>query len=101
MAPIIIKAASQPRCWAIQGTERGANTAPILAPELKMPVEKDLSFLGKYSAVAFMAAGKLPASPKPNKALDSINPSIETGTAVNPTKPMMPATAVPSGTANA
>ena len=42
---------------------RGASKAPIVAPELKILVEKARSFFGKYSAVAFMAAGKLPASP--------------------------------------
>ncbi|OAV72993.1 hypothetical protein Barb7_03019 [Bacteroidales bacterium Barb7] len=41
----------------------GAVNAPTVAPALKMLVEKARSFLGKYSAVAFMAAGKLPASP--------------------------------------
>ena len=48
-----------------------------------------------------MAAGKFPASPKPNKALESINPAMDTGTAAKPTKPNIPDTTVPSGTANA
>ena len=37
--------------------------APTFAPELKIPVAKARSFFGKYSAVALIAAGKLPASP--------------------------------------
>ena len=41
----------------------GAARAPTDAPELKIDVAKARSFLGKYSAVTFMAAGKLPASP--------------------------------------
>ena len=42
----------------------GATRAPMDAPELKIEVAKALSFLGKYSAVTLMAAGKLPASPR-------------------------------------
>ena len=41
----------------------GATSAPTDAPELKMEVANARSFLGKYSAVTLMAAGKLPASP--------------------------------------
>jgi len=39
----------------------GAKIAPMLAPELKMPVASARSFLGKHSAVVLMDAGKLPA----------------------------------------
>lgn len=66
---MIKKAASQPPCLAIQGTVNGASMAPTLAPELNIPVANDLSFFGKYSAVALIAAGKLPDSPKPSTAL--------------------------------
>ena len=79
MAPIIINAVCHPQCNAIQGTVSGASIAPTLAPELKIPVANDLSFLGKYSAVALIAAGKLPASPNANTARDIIKPKIETG----------------------
>ena len=41
----------------------GAAKAPTVAPALKILVAKARSFLGKNSAVAFMAAGKFPASP--------------------------------------
>lgn len=41
----------------------GAASAPMVAPALKILVAKALSFLGKYSAVALIAAGKFPASP--------------------------------------
>ena len=44
----------------------GATTAPILLPELKIPVAKARSFLGNHSAVAFTAEGKLADSPIPN-----------------------------------
>ena len=39
-------------------------SAPMDAPELKIDVAKARSFLGKYSAVTLIAAGKLPASPR-------------------------------------
>ena len=78
---MIINAASQPQFSAIHGTVSGARIAPTLAPELKIPVANDLSFLGKYSAVALMAAGKFPASPKPSTARENIKPITETGTA--------------------
>ncbi len=42
---------------------KGAMSAPIVDPALNMLVAYARSFLGKYSAVAFIAAGKLPASP--------------------------------------
>ena len=69
MTPIMMNAQVQPQFTCIQGTVSGASIAPTLVPELKMPVAKDLSFLGKYSAVALIAAGKLPASPKASMAL--------------------------------
>ncbi len=46
--------------------ESGAIKAPIDAPALKILVAYARSFFGKYSAVTFIAAGKLPASPKAN-----------------------------------
>ena len=71
----MIKAHCQPQNSAIKGTVNGATIAPILAPELKIPVARALSFLGNHSATVLIAAGKLPASltpralraiPKPN-----------------------------------
>ena len=53
---------SQPKFFARTGMVSGANSAPIEAPALNMDVAKALSFLGQYSAVVLMAAGKLPAS---------------------------------------
>ena len=96
---MIKNASSQPQVVTIQGTDSGANMAPTLVPELNIPVANALSFFGKYSAVALIAAGKLPASPKPNNALDNINPAIEIGTAVIPTHPKTVATIIPAGTA--
>ena len=60
---MMMKAISQPQARAKRGMVAGAARAPTEAPLLKMEVEKARSFLGKYSAVALMAAGKLPASP--------------------------------------
>ena len=42
---------------------KGASKAPSCAPALNTLVAKARSFLGKYSAVTFMAQGKLPDSP--------------------------------------
>ena len=61
--PMIMKAISQPHARASNGIVAGAANAPTDAPLLKIEVEKARSFLGKYSAVTLMAAGKLPASP--------------------------------------
>jgi len=63
MAPVIIKASCHPYKARMVGTKMGAKTAPILAPELKIPVAKALSFFGNHSATVLMAAGKLPDSP--------------------------------------
>ena len=101
MAPIIMNAARQPQFSEIQGTDSGAKMAPTLAPELKIPVAKDLSFFGKYSAVALMAAGKFPASPMARIALETIKPNTETGMAAMPTQPNMADAPSPIGIANA
>src|SRR6187200_2228851 len=101
MPPIIKKADSQPQFSAIQGTVKGARIAPTLAPELKMPVAKDRSFFGKYSAVALIAAGKFPDSPKPNTARANIKPKTETGTAAIPAQPNTDNTPSPIGMARA
>ena len=58
-----MNAISQPHARASRGMVAGAAKAPTEAPLLKIEVENARSFLGKYSAVALMAAGKLPASP--------------------------------------
>ena len=42
----------------------GATRAPTDAPALKIEVANARSFLGKYSAVTLIAAGKFPASPR-------------------------------------
>ena len=76
MAPVIIKASCQPYKARMVGTKMGAKTAPILAPELKIPVAKALSFFGNHSATVLMAAGKLPDSPKPRAALAIPKPNV-------------------------
>ncbi|MNR50132.1 hypothetical protein D3C85_1696050 [compost metagenome] len=72
-----------------------------MVPPLKNPVAKDLSFLGKYSAVALIAAGKFPASPNPNTALETINPTIETEVTPMPINPKTVDTPCPIGMAKA
>ena len=101
IAPMIKKADSQPHFETIQGTDNGAKMAPTLVPELNIPVANDLSFFGKYSAVALMAAGKLPASPNPKMALENIKPAIEKGTEVIPIHPNTATILIPSGIAQA
>ncbi len=54
---------SQPQYFAITGIHKGAIKAPMVDPALNILVAKARSFLGKYSAVVLMAAGKFPASP--------------------------------------
>src|SRR4051794_17816876 len=63
--PAIRKVERHPQAAAMKGMLRGAMTVATLAPELKIAVEKARSRLGNHSAVALMAEGKLPASPKP------------------------------------
>ncbi|MNR36303.1 hypothetical protein D3C85_1542040 [compost metagenome] len=99
--PITMNAASQPHIPAISGTQIGARIAPTFAPELKMPVAKERSFFGKYSAVALIAIGKLPASPIASTARDSMKPAIATGMTVRPNALDTAAMPSPIGTAKA
>jgi hypothetical protein len=73
-APVMINAHCQPIVIAMIGTTMGAIMAPILVPELKIPVASALSFLGNHSAVVLIAAGKLPASGTPSAARATPNP---------------------------
>lgn len=50
-----------------QGTKSGGIIAPMFALLLKIPVASARSFLGNHSAMVLIDAGKLPASPMPNK----------------------------------
>ena len=63
-APMMMNAISHPNAAARGGMVAGATRAPTDAPALKIDVAKARSFLGKYSAVVLMAAGKFPASPR-------------------------------------
>ena len=73
----------QPNFSAISGTVSGAMIAPILDPELKIPVANALSFLGNHSAVDLIAAGKLPASVTPRKTLVKLKPAVPVSKACN------------------
>src|SRR6218665_2673797 len=70
---MIIKDISHPHRSAILGMINGADRAPTAAPALKILVAKALSFLGKYSAVVLIAAGKFPASPTANTKRAKMN----------------------------
>ena len=59
----------------IHGTTSGVMSAPMLVPELKMPVARARSFFGNHSATALIDAGKLPASPSPRITRESARPA--------------------------
>ena len=69
----MMKAISQPHNAASLGMQAGAARAPTDAPALNMEVAKARSFLGKYSAVTLMAAGKFPDSPRASTARQNMN----------------------------
>ena len=75
--PVTRKAARHPKWSATQGTAMGAIIAPAEAPELKIPVASERSRGGNHSAVALMAAGKLPLSPKPRKNRAKAKPETD------------------------
>src|SRR5580704_1860559 len=75
--PVTRNAARQPKCRATHGTMKGARMAPTPAPELKMPVASARSFGGNHSAVALIAAGKFPLSPRPRKNRATPNPKTD------------------------
>ena len=70
-----MKASCHPYAPKIQGTMMGATIAPMLAPELKIPVASARSLLGNHSATVLIAAGKFPASPAPKAARAAPNPN--------------------------
>src|SRR3569833_2804935 len=74
--PVNTNAQRQPQATAINGTVNGATIAPMLAPELNIPVARALSFLGNHSATVFIAEGKLPASLKPRADLTTPKPNV-------------------------
>src|SRR3954453_3847500 len=75
--PAAINAACQPHLAAMSGMVSGAPTAAMLAPELKIAVASARSRLGNHCAVALIAEGKLPASPKPSANRAPRNPFPE------------------------
>ena len=61
---MMMNAISHPNAAASGGMVIGAINAPTDAPALNIDVANARSFLGKYSAVVLIAAGKFPASPR-------------------------------------
>jgi hypothetical protein len=61
----------------IQGTTAGVSSAPMLVPELKIPVANARSRFGNHSATTLMAAGKFPASPRPSTKRAAMNPATD------------------------
>ena len=72
-----MKAICQPHRTAIKGTAIGATMAPILVPELNIPVARALSRLGNHSATVLMEAGKFADSPTPSMNRQKLNPAAE------------------------
>src|SRR2546426_10621 len=67
IAPTMKKAQRHPNQTVRTGATSGVSTAPILVPELKIPVASARSFLGNHSATALMLAGNTPDSPRPSE----------------------------------
>src|SRR5437763_7446087 len=80
-APVAMNAARQLQVKVIHGTTSGVTSAPMFVPELKIPVASARSFLGNHSATVLIAAGKLPASPRPSAALATPKPNAERASA--------------------
>src|SRR3989441_8030448 len=64
-APVPMNAHSQPNRTVMNGTTSGVMIAPTFVPALKMPVASARSRRGNHSATVLIAAGELPASPRP------------------------------------
>src|SRR3546814_15092454 len=92
---MITKEASQPYAAAMKGMVNGAANAPTVAPALKMLVANPRSFFGKYSAVAFIAAGKLPDSPIAKMIRAKTN-SVTLTEITAPTSPTVPMSSLAS-----
>ena len=63
----------------------GVISAPMLVPELKMPVAKARSLRGNHSATVLIDAGKLPASPRPSRKRASAKPAAAPPSVTNET----------------
>ena len=74
--PVMTNAHRHPHVTAMNGTVRGAMIAPMLAPELNMPVANARSFFGNHSATVLIAEGKLPASLKPKAERTTPKPNV-------------------------
>ena len=73
-----MKAHFQPHVSVIHGTISGVSSAPMFVPELNNPVAKARSRFGNHSATTLIAAGKLPASPRPSRNRAPMKPATET-----------------------
>jgi len=69
-----MKAQRQSSHNTMAGTRIGVTIAPILPPELKMPVASARSFLGNHSATALVPAGNAPPSPTPSTTRETMKP---------------------------
>src|SRR6185436_1483642 len=73
-APRTTKAVFHPKLRNSQGTTKGAKIEPTFEPALNIPVATDRSFGGNHSVTVLIAAGKLPASPRPSATRATPNP---------------------------
>src|ERR1043165_6532358 len=77
IAPVAMNADFQPHLEVSQKTTGGVTIAPMLVPELNIPVASARSFLGNHSATVLIAAGKLPASPRPSRKRTAMKPATD------------------------
>jgi hypothetical protein len=77
MAPVATNAQYHPHVIVIHGTTSGVTSAPTLVPELKIPVASARSRFGNHSATTLIAAGKLPASPRPSAKRAAMKPATD------------------------
>src|SRR5437868_14615531 len=75
MEPVQIKAACHPQRRVTAAMRVGAMKAEALEPEVKRPVARARSSEGNHSVVALIAAGKLPDSPRPRRARQTMKPT--------------------------
>src|SRR3954471_8447942 len=76
-APVSYKATCQPQAAVTNPAINGANSPPILLPELNTPVARARSRTGNHVATHLMQVGKLPPSPSPSTTRAIVKPATE------------------------
>src|SRR5580704_1391108 len=81
---VIRKHERQPYFMLSQTKAGGPSIDDSVVPELNIPVANARSLGGNHSATALIAAGKLPASPKPSMARQNPKPSMDCASTCSP-----------------